>query len=117
MEKVYPAYLAADVVVFAGPMYYWGVTGQLKVALDRLFAVTESDPNWATPKKATVLLMASEGDSEANSKPVIDWYKSLVGFLGWQDLGHVIAGGNLRVGDIKGKPEIDQARSLGASIS
>ena len=59
MEKVYPAYRAADVVVFAGPMYYWGITGQLKVALDRLFAVTESDPNWVTPKKATVLLMAS----------------------------------------------------------
>ena len=117
MEKVYPVHREADVVVFAGPMYYWGITGQLKIALDRLFAVTESDPNWATPKKATVLLMASEGNSEANSKPVIDWYESLVGFLGWQDLGHIIAGGNLRIGDIKGKPEIDQARTLGASIS
>ena len=30
---------------------------------------------------------------------------------------HVIAGGNLRIGYIKGKPEIDQARTLGASIS
>ena len=36
--------------------------------------------------------------------------------LGWQDLGHIIAGGNLRIGDIKGKSEIDQARTLGASI-
>ena len=98
-------------------MYYRGITGQLKIALDRLFAVTESDPNWTTQKKETVLLMASEGNSKANSKPVIDWYESLVGFLGWQDLGHVIAGGNLRIGDIKGKPEIDKARSLGASIS
>ena len=116
MEKVYPTYRAADVVVFAGPMYYRGITGQLKVALDRLFAVTESD-NWSAPKKNTILLMASEGNSEANSKPVIDWYKSLVGFLGWQDLGHIIAGGNLRVGDIKGKPEIEKARNLGASIA
>ena len=117
MAKVYPAYREADVVVFAGPMYYWGITGQLKTALDRLFAVTESDPNWATPKKATVLLMASEGSGAANDKPVIDWYKSVTGFLGWENLGCIIAGGNLRVGDIKGKPEIDAARKLGASIS
>lgn len=97
MEKVYPAYRAADVVVFAGPMNYWGITGELKVALDRLFAVTKSDPNWSTPKKATVLLMASEGAGKANSKPVIDRYKSLVGFLGWQDLGHVITMEHRRV--------------------
>lgn len=117
MERIYPAYRAADVVVFASPMYYWGVSGQLKCALDRLFAVTESDPNWATPRKATALLMASEGSGAANDKPVLDYYGSLVGFLGWRDLGHVIAGGNLRIGDIEGKPELEQARALGASVA
>ncbi|MBR1921342.1 MAG: flavodoxin family protein [Kiritimatiellae bacterium] len=116
MAKVYPAYRAADVVVFASPMYYWGVTGQLKVAIDRLFAVTESDPNWATPKKAVVLLMASEGAGAENAKPVLDYYRALAGFLGWRDLGHVVAGGNLRLGDIAGKAEIDEARALGASV-
>jgi hypothetical protein len=35
----------------------------------------------------------------------------------WQDLGLIIAGGNLRIGDIKGKPEIEKARGLGASIA
>ena len=117
MGKIYPVYREADVVVFAGPMYYRGITGQLKIALDRLFAVTEGDPNWAPPKKNTVLLMASEGNSEANAKPVIDWYKNLVGLLDCQDLGMIVAGGNLRIGDIKGKPEIGKARNLGASIA
>lgn len=116
MLKIYPVYREADVLVFAGPMYYWGITGQLKTALDRLFAVTESDPNWATPRKKTVLLMAAEGTGEANDKPVVDYYKSLTSFLGWGDLGYIIAGGNLRVGDIKGKPELEQAKKLGASI-
>ena len=37
--------------------------------------------------------------------------------LRWQDLGLIIAGGNLRIGDIKGKPEIEKARGLGASIA
>lgn len=117
MEKIYPAYRAADILVLASPMYYWGITGQLKTAIDRLFAVTESDPSWATPKKSTVLLMASEGASAANAKPVEDWYTSITRFLGWDNLGSVIAGGNLRIGDIAGKPEIETARTLGASVS
>ena len=36
--------------------------------------------------------------------------------LQWKNLGHVLAGGNWDVGDIQGKPELDQARALGASL-
>lgn len=117
MEKVYPVYKAADVLVFASPLYYWGLTGQLKTALDRLFAVTESDPNWTTPKKSIALLMAAEGNSDANNAPILSYMDSLAGFLDWTNLGHVIAGGNLRLGDIKGKPEIDEARAFGAKCA
>lgn len=44
MGKIYPEYQAADVVVLASPMYYWAFSGQLKCALDRLFAVAELIP-------------------------------------------------------------------------
>lgn len=46
MDAVYPAYMAADVVVLASPMYYWSISGQLKCAFDRLFAVAELGPDW-----------------------------------------------------------------------
>lgn len=36
--------------------------------------------------------------------------------LGWQNLGHVLAGGNMEVGDIQGKAELEQAYALGRSI-
>ena len=39
MEQVAEAYLWADVVVFASPMYWGTITGQLKIAIDRLYAV------------------------------------------------------------------------------
>lgn len=116
MEAIYPDYRAADVLVFASPMYYWALSGQLKCALDRLFAVTECDPALATPRKATVLLMASEGDTPENYAPVRQWYEALCGALGWKDLGQVVAGGVLRVGDIAGHPALPQAKALGAAI-
>lgn len=36
--------------------------------------------------------------------------------LKWKNLGHVLAGNNGDVGDIAGKPELEQAYGLGKSI-
>jgi len=116
MLQVYAAYRRADVVVLASPMYYWVVSGQLKCAFDRLFAVTESDPNWVTPKKDAALLMAAEGNSPENSAPVLNYCASLFGFLGWRNFGAVVAGGVLKLGDIAGHPALLEARALGGSI-
>ena len=117
MEKIYPAYREADVVVLASPMYYWNITGQLKCAFDRLFAVAELDPNYANPKKDCVLLMAAEGEDEDNFAPVRALYEGLTSHMGWRDLGAVYAGGNFEAGAIHGHPEqLRQAESLGKSI-
>lgn len=39
MDTVNEAFLWADVVVFASPMYWGTITGQLKIVIDRLYAV------------------------------------------------------------------------------
>lgn len=116
MGKIYPAYVRADIVVLASPLYYWSVSGQLKTAFDRLFAVAETDPGYANPHKDCALIMAAEGDTPENWKPVLDYYAALVGFLGWHDLGHVLAGGVLQAGAVSGTPVVDEARRFGASI-
>lgn len=116
MEAIYPAYVEADIVVLASPMYYWSVTSQLKAAFDRLFAIAETDADYRNPRKDCILLMAAEGDSESNWKPVLDYYRALLGHLGWKDCGTVLAGGVMNVGDIQGKPSLAEAKALGASI-
>lgn len=116
MEKIYSKYIEADVVVLASPMYYWGVSGQLKCTFDRLFAVAELDVNYANPKKDCVLLMAAEGSSDANFAPVKNYYEELLKHLSWKECGIVYAGGNMEIGDIEGKPQLKQAYNLGLSI-
>lgn len=121
MEKVYPAFQEADIVVLASPMYYWSFTSQLKAAFDRLYAVTEAESakagGYTVPRKDCMLLMAAEDNSEANWKPVLDYYRSMTGHLEWKDCGMVLAGGVMQVGDIKDKPFLEEARALGASIA
>lgn len=117
MDMIYPAYKDADIVVLASPMYYWSISAQLKTAFDRLFAVAETDSDYRNPVKNCILLMAAEGDSEDNWKPILDYYHALLRNLGWKDCGTVLAGGVMNIGDITGKPSLAEARKLGAFIS
>lgn len=115
MDKVYPVYQAADIVVLASPMYYWSFSAQLKTAFDRLFAVTEAN-NGASLHKKCILLMAAGDDSAGNWKPVRDYYKALLERMDWEDCGMVLAGDLLNIGDIQGKPCLEEARKLGAAL-
>lgn len=113
MEKIYPAFRDADVVVMASPLYYWTLSGQLRTAFDRLFAVSECDAGYRTPAKECVLLMAAAGN---DFDDVGRYYENLIKLLGWKDLGSVLAGGVQDAGDIEGMPALEEARKLGASI-
>lgn len=113
MDKIYPAYGEADVVVLASPLYYWNLSGQLRTAFDRLFAVAECNPNYTNPKKESALLMAAEGNG---FEDCVSYYDRLMSHLGWKNLGKVLCGGVMNVGDIEGRMELTTATQLGASI-
>ena len=114
MSQIYPAVKDCDVVVLASPLYYWNLSGQLRTAVDRLFALEEGDGNLLRGHgRSCALLMAAEGHG---FEDVLTYYEHLAGHLRWRNLGHVLAGGNEAVGDIQGKPELERAYALGASI-
>lgn len=113
MEQIYPAYREADIVVLASPLYYWFISGFLKNAFDRLFAIAECDPNYRNPRKECVLIMAAEGAGFEESEL---WYDHLEKHIGWKSLGKVLCGHVTQPGDIEGKEELKQAYALGRSI-
>ncbi|HIX59633.1 MAG TPA: flavodoxin family protein [Candidatus Blautia gallistercoris] len=114
MDKIYPAVRESEVIVLATPLYYWNMSGQIRTAIDRLFALEEGDGNLLRGHdRACALLMAAEGHGFDD---VVLYYEHLMEHLQWKDLGHVLAGGNGDVGDIEGKAELQQAYELGKSI-
>ena len=102
MNLIYDCYMDADVVVFASPVYWFTITGTLKTAVDRLYAV-QRNQGFDAVKKETVLLMTSGAPAELNPQP-IEWYRTF-SKMGWRDLGMVLGTG-----------KTEEARSLGASI-
>lgn len=113
MLQIYPIYRQADVVCLASPLYYWTISGQLKCALDRLFAVAECNKNLTNPSKECVLLMAAEGHG---FEETTYWYERLMGHLGWKNKGKVFCGGVRNIGDIAGSAKLEDAYQLGRRL-
>lgn len=114
MSKIYPVVKESDVIVLATPLYYWNMSGQIRITIDRLFALEEGDGNLLRGHgKSSALLMAAEG---YGFEDVILYYNHLMEHLSWTNLGHVLAGGNGDIGDIEGKNELQKAYELGKSI-
>lgn len=114
MAQIYPAVKDCDVIVLATPLYYWNMSGQIRTAVDRLFALEEGDGNLLRGHgRSCALLMAAEGNG---FEDVVLYFDHLMEHLQWKNLGHVLAGGNGDVGDIEGKAELQLAYELGLSI-
>lgn len=114
MNQIYPAVKDCQVIILATPLYYWNMSGQIRTAVDRLFALEEGDGNLLRGHgRSSALLMAAEGNG---FEDVVLYYDHLMEHLRWENLGHVLAGGNCDPGDIEGKAELQKAYELGRSI-
>ena len=114
MTKIYPAVKDSGVVVLASPLYYWTMSGQLRTALDRLFALEEGDGNLLRGNgRSSALLMAAEGHGFEDAAV---YYDHLLEHLRWKNIGKVLCGGVMDIGDIKGRKELNDAYELGKSI-
>ena len=103
----------SDVVVFATPMYYFGISAQLKAVIDRFYAVNGKIHR---PKKA-VLLMTYANTSPTEAEPIKKHYEVLLNYLGWQDAGQIIASGVWPAGAVNDTLYHEQAYELGKNIA
>lgn len=111
-EVVREHIVPADLVVFATPMYYFGISSQLKTVIDRFYSV---NGKIHVPKKA-VLLMTYANNSARNESPILTYYEVLLEYLGWEDAGRVIAPGVWPAGAISQTRFPEQAYTLGKSL-
>lgn len=107
-ENIVPA----DVVVFATPMYYFGISSQLKTVIDRFYAI---NGQIHIPKKA-VLLMTYANSAKNQSEPICSHYDVLLDYLGWKDAGRVIAPGVWTEGSVRSTSFPQKAYELGKNI-
>ena len=88
MQKIYPEILAADMVVFASPIYYFTLSAQLQSAIHRTYSID-------IPKnvKKTALIMSS-GSPFVYGPAITQYYHSIVEYWQVENAGIFTANGN-----------------------
>lgn len=89
MAELLHKVLAADLVVFVTPIYYFGFCAQIKAFIDRFYAVN-AILRTHTEKKA-ILLCAGGGKEEWISDGILANYHTMLRYLNWESLGTVCA--------------------------
>ena len=103
----------ADVLVFATPIYYYEMSGQMKVLLDRANPLFVSDYKF---RQVYFLASAAEAEEEV---PL----RAQSGLEGWVECfpkaklcGSVFGGGVTGAGEIAGSPALEKAREMGRCV-
>ncbi|MBQ7181785.1 MAG: NAD(P)H-dependent oxidoreductase, partial [Bacteroidaceae bacterium] len=105
--------LNADVVVWATPIYYYEMSGQMKTLIDRMNAMYEQDYQF---RDGYLLTTAAEDEEETPNR-------AETGLTGWIDCypksrltSTLFCGGVTDAREIEGNPKLQAAYEMGKSI-
>ena len=115
-NEIVPKIKAADMLVFASPLYFWTISSRIKAFIERFYCIAEEDnaPPLGRyeryPEKDCALLMTAADNFFWTFEQAVSYYKfTLVNYIGFRDKGMLLAGG---CGDTNGKPQIDKTDHL-----
>ena len=75
----------ADLIVFGSPVYWWGISAQLKDVVDKFYSRDDnSKPTLRTKKKIGIVACGAETTDDPEYKLISDQFHCIAKFLGWE---------------------------------
>jgi len=99
-----------DLLVFASPIYWFDITGQLKCTIDRMYARGKIGFHF---RKTALLLNA--GDDHVFDAALAQ-YRATISYLKWEDQGVITIGNMTQKGSMQDHPQLNDVYELGKSI-
>ena len=112
MVKIYEKLRNADIVVIASPVYFYGISAQLKAIVDRLHTPMR---NTFHIKKLGLLLVGA-AQLPNLFDPILMQYQMVLDFFKLESIGTVLVRGVNDIGDIDGNSALKEAYDMGVSI-
>ena len=110
MQSIYQQLQEAEMLVIASPIYYHGLSGQLKCTIDRFYAAAY--PN-KPPKLKKVAMFLSSGDPDMYDGALFSYQGDFLDYLQLEGMGVFTTNGY-----DPGVPEakLEELRAFGASL-
>jgi len=116
-NKVIDKVIKADVFVFASPIYFYSLSAQLKILIDRFFAREYEIRESQKRKKAYLILTSGTKDIEQTVGSV-ESFRGFIRVLRTVDEGGIIYGlGAFLKGDAQHHESFEKAYQMGKSIT
>ena len=113
VEQIKEKLLKSDMLVFATPLYYYGMSAQLKTVIDR-FCAYNSSLNSRHLKSA--LLTVAWNSDDWTFEALEAHYKTLVRYINFEEMGMVLGYGCGSPGMTKRSGYPEKAYQLGRSL-
>ena len=110
MGKLCEKMLKADVIVFATPVYFYSMCGQMKVFIDRLVPVYTKLLN-----KEVYIIVTAWDSEKANLNSTVEAIRGLTRdcMEGTIEKGVILGSGSAEKGDVKNTPAYLEAYEMG----
>lgn len=112
MDGIYEKLKMADIVVAASPVYFYGISAELKAVIDRLHTPMRNE----FPIKKLALLLVGAAKLPELFDAIKLQYQLVLNFFHLEDAGMVLVRGVKDKGDIRGNAALKEAYDLGLSI-
>lgn len=109
MQEVVDLLQEADMLVLASPIYYHGISGQLKCVIDRFYG--PAYPSGPARLKKIAMILSSGADGVYDGAR-FSFDGDFVGWLGLEDMGVYTAHGS----ENGSKQKLEELRRFGASL-
>lgn len=113
MVKIYEKLKIADIAVIASPVYFYGISAELKAIIDRLHTPMRNE----FPIKKLALLLVGAATLPELFDAIKLQYQLVLNFFHLKDAGMVLVKGVKDIGDIKKTKSLEEAYNLGVSIN
>lgn len=112
MTGIYDRLAQADTVVIASPVYFYGVSAQLKALIDRLHTPIR---NSFSIRRLGLILVGAATIPDL-FEPILTQYRMILRFFGLEDIGTVLVSGAKEKGDVLTGDGIMRAYEMGKSL-
>jgi multimeric flavodoxin WrbA len=106
----------AEVIVFSTPLYWFGMSAQIKAAVDRFYAYTSKKCLRPLHISESVFMVCGADKGEKIFTGAVETYKNIADYMDWQNRGILIVPNVEDKGDIEKTAALKEAQSLGKTI-